>query len=175
MICLQCRRPGFDLWVRKISWRREWQPIPVFLPRGSHGQSSLVGYSPWELDMTERQTHIHNIWKHAIKVYFNESRASLQLSPPLLSVNFSWGAWEQGPCEERGQGHIAAVLLSPRGLAPGLRSDTKTLSPSCKAGRISVNLQNRNRLTDTETNLRLPKGEGGAGIYEESGTSRDKL
>ena len=29
--CLQYRRPGFDLWVRKIAWRREWLPIPVFL------------------------------------------------------------------------------------------------------------------------------------------------
>ena len=56
-ICLQCRRPGFDPWVRKIPWRREWQPTPVFLPGESHGQSSLVGYSPWrweELDRTER-------------------------------------------------------------------------------------------------------------------------
>ena len=24
----QCRRCGFDPWVRKISWRRKWQPIP---------------------------------------------------------------------------------------------------------------------------------------------------
>ena len=24
-ICLQCRRPGFNPWVRKILWRREWQ------------------------------------------------------------------------------------------------------------------------------------------------------
>ena len=31
-ICLQCRRPGFDPWVGKIPWRREWQPTPVFLP-----------------------------------------------------------------------------------------------------------------------------------------------
>ena len=29
-----------------ISWRREWQPTPVFLPVESHGQRSLVGYSP---------------------------------------------------------------------------------------------------------------------------------
>ena len=35
---LQCRRPGFDPWVRKIPWRREWQPTPVFLPGESHGQ-----------------------------------------------------------------------------------------------------------------------------------------
>ena len=42
--------------VRKIPWRRTWQPTPVFLPGESHGQRSLVGYSPWghkELDMTE--------------------------------------------------------------------------------------------------------------------------
>ena len=38
------------------SGRRAWQPTPVFLPRESHGQRSLVGYSPWgrkESDTTE--------------------------------------------------------------------------------------------------------------------------
>ena len=30
--CLQCRRPRFGPWVRKILWRRKWQPTPVFLP-----------------------------------------------------------------------------------------------------------------------------------------------
>ena len=43
----QSRRLGFDLWVRKIPWRRKWQPTLVFLPGKSHGQRSLVGYSPW--------------------------------------------------------------------------------------------------------------------------------
>ena len=50
------RRRGFDSWVRKIPWRRAWQPTPVFLPGESQGQKSLVGYSSWghkELDMTE--------------------------------------------------------------------------------------------------------------------------
>ena len=46
-ICLQCGRPGFDPWARKIPWRREWLPTPIFLPREFHGQRSLVGYSPW--------------------------------------------------------------------------------------------------------------------------------
>ena len=32
-------------WVRKIPWRRAWQPIPLFLLGASHGQKSLVGYS----------------------------------------------------------------------------------------------------------------------------------
>ena len=29
---------------QKISWRRVWQPTPVFLPGESHGQRNLVGY-----------------------------------------------------------------------------------------------------------------------------------
>ena len=45
-ICLQCKRHGFDPWVRKIPWRRKWQPTPVFLSEKSHGQRSLAGYSP---------------------------------------------------------------------------------------------------------------------------------
>ena len=45
-VCLQCGRPGFDPWIGKISWRRKWQPTPVFLPGESHGRRSLVGYSP---------------------------------------------------------------------------------------------------------------------------------
>ena len=55
-IHLQCRRPEFNPWVRKIPWRMEWQPTPVFLLREFQGQRSLEGYSPWghkELDMTE--------------------------------------------------------------------------------------------------------------------------
>ena len=56
-VCLQCRRMGFDPWSGKIPWRRKRQPIPVFLSGKSHGQRSLVGYSPWgrkESNTTER-------------------------------------------------------------------------------------------------------------------------
>ena len=58
-ICLQCRRPRIDPWVRKIHWRRKRLPTPVFLPDKAHGQRSLVSYSSWgrkESDMTERLT-----------------------------------------------------------------------------------------------------------------------
>jgi len=44
--CRKCKRLEFVLWVRKIPWRRKWQPTPVFLPGESHGQRSLAGYSP---------------------------------------------------------------------------------------------------------------------------------
>ena len=53
----QCSRIGFHPWVGRVSWRRKWQPTPVFLPGKSCGQRSLAGYSPWGLkqsDTTER-------------------------------------------------------------------------------------------------------------------------
>jgi len=43
--------------VGKIPWRRKWQSTSVLLPGKSHGQKSLVGYSPWgrkESDITEQ-------------------------------------------------------------------------------------------------------------------------
>ena len=42
--------------IRKIPQRRKWQHTPAFFPGKSHGQRSLVGYSPWghkESNMTE--------------------------------------------------------------------------------------------------------------------------
>ena len=60
----QCRTRGYNPWVRKIPWRRTWQPTPVFLPEKSHGQRSLETYSPWsckESDTTE--------WLSTLTVY----------------------------------------------------------------------------------------------------------
>ena len=53
---------GLVPWLRKIPWRRKWQPTPVLLPGESHGQRSLLGNSPKglkESDRTERlSTHM---------------------------------------------------------------------------------------------------------------------
>ena len=49
-------------WVRKIPWRRKWQPIPICLLRQSHGQRSLAGYrlqSMGSQSLTQLSTHIH--------------------------------------------------------------------------------------------------------------------
>ena len=45
--CRRCKSHGFDPWIRKIPWRKAWQPTPVFLPGESYGQRSLVGYGPY--------------------------------------------------------------------------------------------------------------------------------
>ena len=65
------KRRWFIPWVRKIPWRRKWQPTPVFLPGESCGQRSLEGYSPWgcrELDTTEVT---ENTWDLYMLIYNN--------------------------------------------------------------------------------------------------------
>ena len=52
-------RSGFDPWVGKIPWRKEWQPTPIFLSEELHGQRILAGYSPRghkDSDMTKQLT-----------------------------------------------------------------------------------------------------------------------
>ena len=52
----QCRRHGFDPWMGKMTWSRQWHPTLRFLPENSHGQRSLMGCSSWghkESDTTE--------------------------------------------------------------------------------------------------------------------------
>jgi len=62
-VCLQCGRPGFDPWVRKIPWIRKWQSTSVLLPGKSHGQRSLVGYSPWGRKESDTTEQLHFFWK----------------------------------------------------------------------------------------------------------------
>ena len=54
-----------ETWVGKITWRRTWQPTPVFLPGESPWTEEPDGHSLWvckELDMTERlSTHAHKV------------------------------------------------------------------------------------------------------------------
>ena len=42
-----------------LLWRRKWQPTPAFSPGKSHGQKSLVGYSPWGCQESNRTEHAH--------------------------------------------------------------------------------------------------------------------
>ena len=88
-ICLQCRRHRrreFNSWVRKIPWRRKWQPTPGFLPGESHGQRSLVGYSPWG------HKRVGHKWvtKHAVCTYtYFHTYAHTYMPPPSRHPLFS--------------------------------------------------------------------------------------
>ena len=44
--CRRYKRREFYPWVRKIPWRRKWQPTLIFLPKEPQRRRSLTGYSP---------------------------------------------------------------------------------------------------------------------------------
>ena len=83
----------FDPWVRKIPWRRAWQPTPVFLPRES--QRSLAGYCPRghkESETTEglsmhTQTHTHDTIT-IIKITDIQNLPKFPYAPLLLFFMF---------------------------------------------------------------------------------------
>ena len=91
----ECRRPQFDSWVRKIRWRRDRLPTPVFLgfPGGSTGEESackagdlgsisglgrspaegkgyLLQYSGWENSMDCRVHGITESWTRLSAFHF---------------------------------------------------------------------------------------------------------
>ena len=83
---LPCKRWGFDTWVEKIPWRKQWQHTPGSLSRKSHGQRILVGYSWWgckkvgnELPMEEQQQH-----GYRVSVQFSRSVVSDSMQPHVL-------------------------------------------------------------------------------------------
>ena len=55
--CRGHRKCGFNPWIRKILWRRKWQPTPVLLPEKSNEQRSLVGYHRVARSQTWLSTH----------------------------------------------------------------------------------------------------------------------
>ena len=64
---LQCRRPGFDPWVREIPWRRERLPIPVFWPGEFHGLSIVHGVAKSQTRLSDFhfyiETNIYTAYK----------------------------------------------------------------------------------------------------------------
>ena len=54
---------GFDPWVRKIPWRKKWQPTPVLLSGKFHGWRSLVGYSPWGCKESDTAKRLHFLFR----------------------------------------------------------------------------------------------------------------
>ena len=95
----KCRRHkthGFDPWVGKIPWRRKWQPTPVFLPGKSHGQRSLVGYSPCGHrvghDRTLNATWyvFYNQWCLIFKDMWTQSDVQLEYYTWLMPMLYWW-------------------------------------------------------------------------------------
>ena len=104
----QCRRCGFDLWVRKIPWRRAWQPTPVFLPGESHGQRSLAGYSPRghrESDTAEQLSAHKELCKPLSFI------RSANIIAQLQSTRHGHSLWEHSSEESEGSVTVEVNIL----------------------------------------------------------------
>ena len=80
--CRKCKRRRFDPWVRKIPWKRKWQPTPIFLPEKSHGQRSLVGYSSWGPKESDIMTE-HICTNHCLLIL----QWSFHIPWPIIKMN----------------------------------------------------------------------------------------
>ena len=92
-LCLQYGRPGSDPWVRKIPWRREWLPTPVFWPGEVHEQRSLAGYSPWDQkDLGKNEELTPPTFTFLLFSYSAVSSCSTETAVPQVSLFFtiSW-------------------------------------------------------------------------------------
>jgi len=128
-------RQGFNSWVRKIPWSKEWQPTPIFLPGKFHEQRSLSGYSPWahkELNMTERlSVHTHT-FTHRFKPHQAGSTTICCLRTRMLHQRschhmYAWSrsGQERLPSPGDSQNH------------PQARGSADHLSRACEKCRIS--------------------------------------
>ena len=98
-VCLQCGRPTFNPWIRKIPWRRKWQPTSVFLPGESHGWRSQAGYSPWgckESDRTER-LHFTSLLLVQVLYYLGNYLLEFELKVILFFFLSSTASFKEHP------------------------------------------------------------------------------
>ena len=101
--------------VQLFPWRSTWQPTPVFLPRESHGQRSLTGYSPEDYKESQITKVTYHTCTHPTipvlyrKVFkYGEPNGMLAFSPFLhwrlsrFSLSTSWNHY-----------HFIAQILLP--------------------------------------------------------------
>ena len=88
--CRSRKRHGFSPWFGKISWRRAWQPTPVFLPGESHGQRNLMGYSLWGRKRVRHDLGTKQQWiVSALTKYLSSQGALMRWVPTELNWPFT--------------------------------------------------------------------------------------
>ena len=115
----QCRRREFDPWVRKILWRRKWQPTPVFLLEKSLGQKSLADCSPRGHKESNSTEHTHSMfpasaesWKQRLQEQWEclmLRYRSLNLFP-VKKLGLLGGVADLGLRHENAQGWALSIL-----------------------------------------------------------------
>ena len=90
----QCRRCGFNPWVREISWRRKWQPTLVSLPGRSHGQRSLAACSPWGCKELNRFSNWAHTYVKSKKNYTSDLSHKTEIDSRRQETNLLLPNWK---------------------------------------------------------------------------------
>ena len=114
--CRRHKRCGFDLWVRKIPWRRKWKSTPVFL----YLQGNLAGYIVHRV--TKSQTRLKRL--STLSFFIIVHRMMYKQHAPLavgcymvsvLMLGFVFWWWWQGCCTT----WLVGSQFPTQGLNPG--------------------------------------------------------
>ena len=57
-VCLECWRPGFNPWVRKIPWRRKWKPKKM---------ATHSGILAWKIPWTEAPGGLYSMGSQRVR------------------------------------------------------------------------------------------------------------
>ena len=82
-------------WAGKIFSRREWLPTPVFWPGKSHGQRSLVGYSPWGHKESDKTKLFHFTSLHFMDTLSLTKEARIYSEEKIISSTSGAGKTDQ--------------------------------------------------------------------------------
>ena len=159
------KRCRFILLVRKILWKRAWQPTPVFLPEESPWTEELGGLQSMESkrvrhDWETVYIYIHVCMLSCVCVYIcNGSYKKNEIMPFTAT-------WIQ----------LEIIILSEVSQKEKDKYHTNHLYVESKIWSKWTYLWNRNRIMDTENRLVIAEGEGfERGMEWEVGISRYKL
>ena len=116
----QCRRRrshGFDPLVGKVSWRRKWQPTPIFLPGKFHGERSLASCSPWGRKGSDTTEHVP-IHAHCLRKQLESESETRSVMSDSLQLYSPWNFSSQNI----GVGSFSLLqgIFPAQGLNPGL-------------------------------------------------------
>ena len=104
------KRCRLNPWIRKIPWRRAQHHTSVFLPGESHGQRSLVGYSPYNLKESDTtQEHTHTKSKKRMVVWV---QSECKYVGCLLSWSQGWPGAQLTAVAQNHQGILYHMLLA---------------------------------------------------------------
>ena len=87
-------------------WTRKWQPTPIFLPGKLHGQRSLVGYSTWGCNESDRTEHTHTHTPSYSTLKSRDITLPTKVCPvkamvfPMSCVDVRVGLWRRLSTEE---------------------------------------------------------------------------